>query len=45
MQATLAFFNQHKVFTEIENVLNNESANVCEWFVDNKLYIHFGGEG
>ena len=26
---------------EIENVLNKEFANVCEWFVD-KLLIHFG---
>ena len=26
---------------EIENVLNMEFANVCEWLVDNKLSIHF----
>ena len=27
---------------EIENVLNKEFANMCKWFVDNKLSIHFG---
>ena len=26
---------------EIENVLNKSFANVCKWFVDNKLSIHF----
>ena len=33
---------QHKDVTEIENVLNKEFANVCDWFIDNKLSIHFG---
>ena len=33
---------QHKHVTEIKNVLNKEFANVCDWFVDNKLSIHFG---
>ena len=32
---------QHKDATEIENVLNKEFVNVCDWFVDNKLSIHF----
>ena len=27
---------------EIENVLNKRFANVCNWFVDDKLSIHFG---
>ena len=31
---------QHKDIEEIEKVLNNE--NICDWFVDNKLSIHFG---
>ena len=35
-------FYQHRDVAEIENVLNKEFANVCEWFVDNKLSIHFG---
>ena len=35
-------FRQHKDVTEIENVLNKEFANVCNWFVDKKLSIHFG---
>ena len=26
----------------MENVLNKEFVNVCDWFVDNKLSIHFG---
>ena len=35
-------FYQHKDTTEIESVLNTDFANICEWFVDNKLSIHFG---
>ena len=35
-------FCQHKDVTEIENILNKEFANACDWFVDNKLSIHFG---
>jgi len=27
---------------EIEKVLTNEFKDLCEWFVDNKLSIHFG---
>ena len=36
-----SIFCQHKDVTEIENVLNKEFANVWDWFVDNKLSIHF----
>ena len=32
-----SIFCQHKDVKEIENVLNKESANICDWFVDNKL--------
>ena len=32
----------NKDVTEIENVSNKEFANVCDWFVDNKLSVHFG---
>ena len=35
-------FCQHKNVTKIRNVLNTEFENVCDWFVDNKLSIHFG---
>ena len=28
--------------TKIENVFNKEFANVCDWFVDDKLSIYFG---
>ena len=34
---------QHKEVKEIERVLNNDfDENICDWFVDNKLSIHFG---
>ena len=32
---------QHKDTEEIEKVLNNDFENICDWFVDNKLSIHF----
>ena len=33
---------QPKDVEEIEKVLNNDFENICNWFVDNKLSIHFG---
>ena len=33
---------QHRDVNEIEKQLNNDFKNVCDWFVDNKLSIHFG---
>ena len=33
---------QHKHVTEIEKHLNNDLSNLCEWFLDDKLSIHFG---
>ena len=34
---------QHKDITEIEMALNKNSSMIfCDWFVDNKLSIHFG---
>ena len=36
-----SFFYQDKDVTEIGNVLQKEFANVCGWFVDNKLPMHF----
>ena len=33
---------QHKDVEEIEKVLNNNLENIYDWFVDNKLTIHFG---
>ena len=38
----ISIFCQYKDVTEIENVLNKDFANVCDWLVDNKLSIHFG---
>ena len=35
---------QHKHVTKIETHLNNDFSNLCEWFLDNKLIIHFGEE-
>ena len=36
----LVFQYQH--VTEIEKHLSNGFSNLCEWFLDNKLSIHFG---
>ena len=33
---------QHKEVEKIERVLNNDFENICDWFVENKLSIHFG---
>ena len=33
---------QHKDITEIESTLNINFSMLCDWFVDNKLSIHFG---
>ena len=33
---------QIKNVKDIENQLNEDFANICDWFVDNKLIIHFG---
>ena len=33
---------QHKEVDEIEKHLYKDFENICDWFVDNKLIIHFG---
>ena len=33
---------QHKDINKIENQLSEDFCNICDWFVDNKLSIHFG---
>ena len=33
---------QHKDVSKTEQNLNKFSSNICDWFVDNKLSIHFG---
>ena len=33
---------QSKNVKDIEKLLNEDFANICDWFVDNKLSIHFG---
>ena len=35
---------QHKHVHTIEHQSNKDFANLCEWFVDNKLSIHLGEE-
>ena len=35
---------QHKHVHKIEHQLNKDFANLCEWFVNNKLIIHPGEE-
>ena len=32
-----------KIFKKMENQLNEDFCNICDWFVNNKLSIHFGG--
>ena len=34
----------HEDVNKIENQLQEEFCNICDWFVDNKLIIHFGEE-
>ena len=34
-------FYQHEDVKKIENVLNEEFSSRCQWFIDNKLPIHF----
>ena len=33
---------QHKDVLQIENRLNEDFENLCDWFFDNKLSVHFG---
>ena len=33
---------QHKDVNEIKKQLNVDFSNICDWFVDNKLSIHYG---
>ena len=33
---------QSKTVKDIEKQFNEDFANICDWFVDNKLNIHFG---
>ena len=35
---------QHKHVTETETHFNNNFSKLCEWFLDNKLSIHFGDD-
>ena len=35
-------FYQHEDVKKIENVLNKEFSSLWQWFIDNKLSIHFG---
>ena len=35
---------QHKDINEIEKVLNENFSALCDWFLDNKLSIHFGDD-
>ena len=35
---------QHKDVSEIERILMTNFSNLCDWFVDNKLSIHFGDD-
>ena len=37
-------FFQHKDLKVIEERLNKNFSSICDWFVDNKLSVHFGDE-
>ena len=37
---TCIFYQQEDV-KKIENILNKEFSSLCQWFIDNKLSIHF----
>ena len=38
------FCGQHKDINKIEKQLNKDFESICDWFVDNKLSIHFGND-
>ena len=40
----ICIFYQDKDVEKIEKVLNKEFSSLCEWFIDNKLSIHFGDD-
>ena len=33
---------QHRDVEETEKQLNKDFENICDWFADNKLSVHFG---
>ena len=35
---------RHKDIAKIEKILNKDFENICDWFVDNELSIHFGDD-
>ena len=35
---------QHKDVKKIEEILTTNFSSLCDWFVDNKLSIHFGDD-
>ena len=39
-----SIFYQDKYVEKIERVLNKEFSSLCEWFIANKLSIHFGDD-
>ena len=39
--ADICLVFQSKNVKIIEKQLNGDFANICDWFVDNKLHIHF----
>ena len=36
------FLFQHKEVKYIQEQLNRDFSSLCDWFIDNKLSIHFG---
>ena len=42
MQMSPVSSTNMRMLKKIENVLNKEFLSLCQWFIDNKLSIHFG---
>ena len=42
LMTRIFFFYQYKDITIIEHQLIKNFSHICDWFVDNKLCIHFG---
>ena len=41
---TRVLMYQHGDITKVQKILNKDFKNICDWFVDNKLSIHFGDD-
>ena len=42
MQMIIALFVWERISKRIEDQLTKDFSSLCEWFINNKLSIHFG---